>query len=284
MNGAKAALGSVALLALAAAVAQRRQPDPKRKGSAAEDSILTRVGNRELQPITEENLSDTNRKRFVIREYARKTDQIEDLIKSLQEEIREESGHYGRGAGAFQFNIKAPGAFYSVPEWVSDEIGEETALDILRDNARDEIEDLIREIEDSSSPLYQSWFTGKHHIDGRGGGYLLLGYDLDRTMDEVLGIELDDLIMSTPLGIRRLVESDDSKELERLINEIIVGLAQRDRLEAYIRARVAEFDANYDEDFWRETVENMGYNAPDGARNTRRPGKHRGSRMRGGRA
>lgn len=277
MNGAKAALGSVALLALAAAVAQRRQTSPKRKGSAAKASILTRVRNKELQPITEENLGSVGKKRFTIKEYARKTDQIEDLIESLQDEIKEESGHYGRREGAFQFNIKAPGAFFSVPEWVTDEIGEDRAREILDDYAKDAIEDLIREIGDDSSALYQSWFTGKHYIDGRGGGYLLLVYDLDRTMDDVLRIELDDLIMKTPLGIKRIAESDDSKELERLINEIIVGLAQRDRLETYIRAYVKEFDTNFDEDFWRETIEGMGYDIPEGARNTRHTSGHRKS-------
>ena len=277
MNGAKAALGSVALLALAAAVAQRRQPGPKRKGSAAKTSILTQMRNGELQPITGENLKGTGRKRFSIKEYARKTDQLNDLIESLQDEIKEESGHYGRKEDAFQFYIKASGAFLSIPEWVTDEIDEEIARSILDDYAQEGISELIREIRDDSSGMYQSWFTGTHEIAGRGGGYLLLGYDLDRTMDDVLRIELDDLIASTPLGIKRIVESETTKELERLINEIIVGLAQRDRLDAYIRELVKEFDTNFDEDFWRETIENMGYDVPEGARNTRRTSRHRKS-------
>jgi hypothetical protein len=94
-------------------------------------------------------------------------------------------------------------------------------------------------------------------------------------MDDVLRIELDDLIASTPLGIKRIVESEVTEELERLINEIIVGLAQRDRLEAYIRELVKEFDTNFDEDFWRETIENMGYDVPEGARNTGRTSMRR---------
>lgn len=273
MNGAKAALGSVALLALAAAVAQRRQPSPKRKGSAAKASIVDQMRSGELQPITEENLGSVGKKKFTIKEYARKTDQIEDLIESLQDEINEESGHYGRKEGAFQFYIKAPNAF-SVPEWVTDEIGEDHARDILNDYAEGEIDNLIEEIRNGSSGMYQSWFTGKHYVDGRGGGYLLLVYDLDRTMDDVLRIELDDLIVKTPLGIKRIAESEDTEELERLINEIIVGLAQRDRLEVYIRGLVAEFDANFDEAFWRETI---GYDVPEGARNTRHTRGHRKS-------
>lgn len=275
MNGAKAALGGVALLALAAAVAQRHKPAPRRGGSAAKTSILTQMRNGELQPITVENLKGTGRKRFSIKEYARKTDQINDLIESLQDEIKEESGHYGRKEDAFQFYIKASGAFLSIPGWVTDEIDEEIARSVLDDYAQEGISELIREIKDDSSGMYQSWFTGTHEIAGRGGGYLLLGYDLDRTMDDVLRIELDDLIASTPLGIKRIVESEVTEELERLINEIIVGLAQRDRLDAYIRELVKEFDTNFDEDFWRETIENMGYDVPEGARNTGRTSMRR---------
>jgi hypothetical protein len=275
MNGAKAALGGVALLALAAAVAQRHKPAPRRGGSAAKTSILTQMRNGELQPITGENLKGTGRKRFSIKEYARKTDQLNDLIESLQDEIKEESGHYGRKEDAFQFYIKASGAFLSIPEWVTGEIDDEIARSILDDYAQEGISELIREIKDDSSGMYQSWFTGTREIAGRGGGYLLLGYDLDRTMDDVLQIELDDLIASTPLGIKRIVESEVTEELERLINEIIVGLAQRDRLEAYIRELVKEFDTNFDEDFWRETIENMGYDVPEGARNTRRTSMRR---------
>ena len=275
MNGAKAALGGVALLALAAAVAQRHKPAPRRGGSAAKTSILTQMRNGELQPITGENLKGTGRKRFSIKEYARKTDQLNDLIESLQDEIKEESGHYGRKEDAFQFYIKASGAFLSIPEWVTGEIDDEIARSILDDYAQEGISELIREIKDDSSGMYQSWFTGTHEIAGRGGGYLLLGYDLDRTMDDVLRIELDDLIASTPLGIKRIVESEVTEELERLINEIIVGLAQRDRLEAYIRELVKEFDTNFDEDFWRETIENMGYDVPEGARNTGRTSMRR---------
>jgi hypothetical protein len=275
MNGAKAALGGVALLALAAAVAQRHKPAPRRGGSAARTSILTQMRNGELQPITGENLKGTGRKRFSIKQYARKTDQLNDLIESLQDEIKEESGHYGRKEDAFQFYIKASGAFLSIPEWVTDEIDEEIARSILDDYAQEGISELIREIKDDSSGMHQSWFTGTHEIAGRGGGYLLLGYDLDRTMDDVLRIELDDLIASTPLGIKRIVESEVTEELERLINEIIVGLAQRDRLDAYIRELVKEFDTNFDEDFWRETIENMGYDVPEGARNTGRTSMRR---------
>jgi len=277
MNGAKAALGGVALLALAAAVAQRHKPAPRRGGSAAKTSILTQMRNGELQPITVENLKGTGRKRFSIKEYARKTDQINDLIESLQDEIKEESGHYGRKEDAFQFYIKASGAFLSIPGWVTDEIDEEIARSVLDDYAQEGISELIREIKDDSSGMYQSWFTGTHEIAGRGGGYLLLGYDLDRTMDDVLRIELDDLIASTPLGIKRIVESEVTEELERLINEIVVGLAQRDRLEAYIRELVKRFDTNLNEDFWRETIENMGYDVPEGARNTSRTSRHRKS-------
>lgn len=250
-SGIGSALGSVALLALAAAVAQRRKPALGSSGSASKKpSILDQMRNGELQPITEENLESVGRKKFRIKDYVRSPDKIKDLIESLEDEIKDESGHYGRSNGRFQFNIKASGAFYSIPDWVSEFLSEEDSYGIVRRYAEDDIHELVREIRDESSGMYQSWFDGDQGIEGRGGGYLMLGQDLSGPMDEILEFEIEGMVRTTPLGLRRLMESESTDELEPLINRVIVGLAQRDRLEAYIRGLVREFDSNFDDDFW----------------------------------
>jgi hypothetical protein len=260
MSGTKVALGSVALLALAAAVAQQRKRAPRRDGSASkESSILTQMRNGELQPITEENLESVGRKKFRIKDYVRKPDRIKDLIESLQDEIKEEAGYYGRRDGGFAFNIKASGAFYSLPDWALKFISEDQANGIVSDDAIHGINELIREIQDESSGMYQSWFTGRHESAGRSGGYLVLDENLSREMDELLEFEIDGMVRTTPLGLNRLIESDATNELEPLINKIVVALAQRDRLETYIRELVREFDTSFDDDFWFDTlVEGMG--------------------------
>ena len=254
-SGIGSALGSVALLALAAAVAQRRKPAPGGSGSASKkSSILNQMRNGELQPITEENLESVGRKKFRIKDYVRNPDKIKDLIESLEDEIKDESGHYGRSSGRFQFNIKASGAFYSIPDWVSEFLSEGDSYGIVSRYAEDDIHELVREIRDESSGLYQSWFDGDQGIEGRSGGYLMLGQDLSGSMDEILEFEIDGMARTTPLGLRRLVETESTDELENLINKVIVGLAQRDRLDAYIRELVREFESNFDDDFWFDTL------------------------------
>lgn len=254
-SGIGSALGSVALLALAAAVAQRRKPAPGSSGSASKkSSILNQMRNGELQPITEENLESVGRKKFRIKDYVRNPDKIKDLIESLEDEIKDDSGHYGRSSGRFQFNIKASGAFYSIPDWVSEFLSEGDSYGIVSRYAEDDIHELVREIRDESSGLYQSWFDGDQGIEGRRGGYLMLGQDLSGSMDEILEFEIEGMARTTPLGLRRLVEAESTDELENLINKVIVGLAQRDRLDAYIRELVREFESNFDDDFWFDTL------------------------------
>lgn len=254
-SGIGSALGSVALLALAAAVAERRKPALGGRGSASKkSSILDQMRNGELQPITEENLESVGRKKFRIKDYVRNPDKVKDLIESLEDEIKDESGHYGRSNGRFQFNIKASGAFYSIPDWVLEFLSEGDVYDIVSRYAEDDIHELVREIRDDSSGIYQSWFDGDQGIEGRSGGYLMLGQDLSGTMDEILKFEIEGMVRTTPLGVRRLMESESTDELEPLINKVIVGLAQRDRLEAYIRGLVREFDSNFDDDFWFDVL------------------------------
>lgn len=257
-SGIGSALGSVALLALAAAVAQRRKPALGSSGSASKKpSILDRMRNGELQPITEENLESVGRKNFRIKDYVRSPDKIKDLIESLEDEIKDGSGHYGRSSGRFQFNIKASGAFYSIPDWVSEFLSEGDSYGIVSSYAEDDIHELVREIRDESSGMYQSWFDGDQGIEGRSGGYLMLGQDLSSgPMDEILEFEIEGMVRTTPLGLRRLMESGTTDELETLINKVIVGLAQRDRLDDYIRELVREFDSNFDDEFWFDTLVN----------------------------
>jgi hypothetical protein len=280
-SGIGSALGSVALLALAAAVAQRRKPAPGGSGSASKkSSILNQMRNGELQPITEENLESVGRKKFRIKDYARKPDEVKDLIERLGDEIKDESGHYGRSSGRFQFNIKASGAFYSTPDWVSEFLSEGDVYDIVSRYAEDDIHELVREIQDKSSGMYQSWFDGDQGIEGRGGGYLMLGQNLSGELDEISEFEIEGLVRTTPLGIRRIAESDITHELEGFINTIIVGLAQRDRLEAYIRELVREFDSNFDDDFWFDMlVEDGGHDEAE-VKAARAASKASGSRAR----
>jgi hypothetical protein len=236
-------------------VAQRRKPALGGSGSASKkSSILNQMRNGELQPITEENLESAGRKKFRIKDYVRSPDKITDLIESLEDEIKDESGHYGRSNGRFQFNIKASGAFYSIPDWVLEFLSEGDAYDIVSHYAEDEIEELVREIRDDSSGIYQSWFDGDQGIEGRSGGYLMLGQDLSGTMDEILEFEIEGMVRATPLGVRRLMESESTDELEPLISKVIVGLAQRDRLETYIRGLVREFESNFDDDYWFDVL------------------------------
>lgn len=280
-SGIGSALGSVALLALAAAVAQRRKPAPGSSGSASKKpSILNQMRNGELQPITEENLESVGRKKFRIKDYVRNPDKIKDLIESLEDEIKDESGHYGRSSGRFQFNIKASGAFYSIPYWVSEFLSKGDSYGIVSSYAEDGIHELVREIRDESSGMYQSWFDGDQGIEGRSGGYLMLGQDLSGTMDEILEFEIEGMVRSTPLGLRRLMESGTTDELEPLINKVIVGLAQRDRLDAYIRELVREFESNFDDDFWFDTlVESYGKDEAE-VKAARAASKTSGSRAR----
>lgn len=216
-------------------------------------TLLYQVRNRNLEPIIIEELDD----KFSIRDYARNPKGVQDLIDTLKAEIEEHAGHYGKNSWGsptgWTFNIKAHDAYHAIPDWVTDKLGHEWVSHIVSEHALDEIRELIENIQDARHPLYQEWFN-EYNITGRSGGYLVLEHGLYDTLESDADLDyIDDFFAVNIFGHTRIgTPLDELVDLESAINDVILALAQRQRLEDYIEEAVNEFNNSFDDDYWED--------------------------------
>jgi hypothetical protein len=221
-------------------------------------TLLYQVRHRSLEPIIIEELDD----KFNIRDYARNPKGVQDVIDTLKDEIEEHAGHYGKNSWGspegWDFNIKAQDAYYNTPDWVVDKLGHEWVNEIISEHANDSINFLIEEIQDPKNPLYQEWFNGEYSIKGRSGGYLVLKHGLYDTLESEADLDyIDDFFAVNIFGHARIgTPLDELVDLESAINDAILALAQRQRLEDYIEEAVNEFNNSFDEEYWEDYFTN----------------------------
>jgi hypothetical protein len=220
-------------------------------------TLLYQVQNRKIEPIIIQELDD----KFSIRDYVRDPKGVQDLIDTLKTEIEEHAGHYGKNSwgspSGWTFNIKAHNA-YDIPGWVTDKLGHEWVNEIVSEHALDSINLLIEEIQDPTHPLYQDWFDGEYSVEGRSGGYLVLKHGMYDTFESDADLDyIDDFFAINIFGHSRIgIPLDDLVDLESTINDAILALTQRQRLEDYIEEAIAEFNNSFDEDYWEDYLIN----------------------------
>lgn len=190
-------------------------------------------------------------------------DFTEEEIQGLIEEIEDEYGSYGKEDHSFEFNIKAS---ISVPDWVDNLLGYDMAADLVNDEARSRIESLVERIKDEDDPLYQSWFRPSREqgwtVAGRSGGYLLLevGPLVGYLRSAIELLEAGEVITVVPSGRRYFADTEESVDARNYVNEAILALEQRSRLEAFIHEALKNYKKTLSGDaFWADMAESMGH-------------------------
>lgn len=164
----------------------------------------------------------------------------EPRFLELIAELEEMAGHYGKAqyADYFAFDIKVHNAY--APDWVAAYLGWRSAGEYISDDARDQLEWFIENIQDKDSPAYQPWFTGKWAQEGRSGGHLLLEHDLYLSDLEDLAERWKDERRPTLAGF--VPTQDYLGELEEAIPALLDCLRRREDLENQIARSITGFE------------------------------------------
>jgi hypothetical protein len=244
MSGDKIALAAAALLAVAAAGRGRGSAAKKRKKASPD------------RPIGFDNMSDPLE--FSDLKKAQDVDGLVEIVDDIREEVKEEeggSGHHHFGDGWFSFNIKA---HILVPDWVYKFYNEGRIQWDIEDQARMGIEDLIEDMKDSGSHLFQEWYGDEYEIRGASGGYIGFRHGVEAILDDAAEIvenaEAGEITRISIAGFKWIEKGPISEMLDRL-NQARYMLEQRDRLEAEIKKRVSRYveDLSSDE-HWEDSI------------------------------
>jgi len=250
MNGSNIAIGAAALLALTAAGKSRLS------GSKSKSRVDPR------RPIGIENMHEPKE----LMKLKSKQD-LEDLIEELRGAVEDEQkgpgwrhfpGRYNDGEGWFSFDIKAHGA--RTPDWVDELLHEHTISEVIHQEARDEIESLIFDMENEESPLYQEWWwPDNYEIQGASGGYIGFSHqilDVLKEAEEILEeAEPGEMLRGTISGVKWKKDGPAS-DILTLLNRAEYMLQQRDRLEDEIKKRLSAHEKRIQsDDFWEIVIE-----------------------------
>jgi hypothetical protein len=176
-------------------------------------------------------------------------DGIRALNQALEQVTTSRTG-FSRGP-AFEFNIKAHSAY--LPDWVVHHFGgHEQSGDVISQDAQNELEWLIGDIQDPESPLYQPWFNGDWHTAGRSGGYLILQHHLP-DLEDLLDRWGDD---ARPTLAGPVPSQEYYEEAYEILPEVIQALWHYRVLKRAIAEHVAYFQKRMgSNEEWQERLD-----------------------------
>jgi hypothetical protein len=226
VSGSHLALGATAILALAAANANRRGPSAPAKGS-------TNPG--DTKPDKSGAVEVKNPYRF--EDYRKDVPKIEEELDKLKRKIldAESAGRYKWGEIRDRFEFPYRSQMGSAPRWAIVLIGENEVYEIERDMHDANMEHIEHQINIGDGYLSQHWVAmdGEVRLDDN---TVIIKHELEGFLDETRRIFEDAKIVRSVTG-RRLFANEDEVDVKTLfdnMNHILMCLQQRERLEEYI--------------------------------------------------
>ena len=251
MSGSHLALGAAAILALAAANANRRDPSAPAKGSTnPSDTKPDKSGAVEVK----------NPYRF--EDYRKDVPKIGEELDKLKRKIldAEAIGRYKWRdiRGKFEFLYRSH--MGSAPVWAIVLVGEDEVCEIERDMHDANMEHIEHQINIEDGYLSQHWVA----MDGevrQDGSTVIIKHELEGVLDEARRIFEDAKIVRSVTG-RRLFANEDEVDVKTLfdnMNHILKCLQQRERLEEYIEELGDDARKAIESDeWWHERFTDLG--------------------------